>query len=109
MQLQDFQSIQGKVSFKIISGVNGESKGSSLKGGEGGILINGSGPSGKQGGSDGSAFGGTGYGAGGGGGGALYLHDGSVIYPGGTGAEGVVYIEMQHSGMFNSLCAQLAF
>ena len=107
--MQDFRSIQGEVSFKIISGVNGESKDSSLKGGEGGILINGSGPSGKQGGGDSSAFGGTGYGAGGGGGGAVYLHSGPLIYSGGMGAERVVYIEMQHSGIYNSLCAQSAF
>ena len=85
------------------------SNSSRLKGGEGGILINGSGPSGNKGGGSTSALGGIGYGAGGGGGGALYLHSGSLIYPGGMGAKGVVYVEMLHSGISYSICSQFVF
>ena len=47
---------------------------STVQGGEGGILINGSGPFGESGGGNIYAAGGVGYGAGGGAGGAVYLN-----------------------------------
>lgn len=71
-----------------------------MQGGEGGILINGSGPFGKGGGGNISAAGGAGYGAGGGAGGAIYLDSGPLIYSGGRGADGVVYLEVVDSGVF---------
>ena len=74
---------------------------STVRGGEGGILINGSGPSGEAGGGNISAAGGVGYGAGGGAGGAVYLNSGPLIYSGGRGADGMVYVEMVDSGAFH--------
>ena len=73
---------------------------STVQGGDGGILINGSGPSGEAGGGNISAAGGAGYGAGGGAGGAVYLLSGPLIYSGGRGADGVVYVEMVDAGTF---------
>lgn len=73
---------------------------STVQGGEGGILINGSGPFGESGGGNISAAGGAGYGAGGGAGGAVYLDSGPLIHSGGRGADGVVYVEMVDSGTF---------
>ena len=74
---------------------------STVRGGEGGILINGSGPFGEAGGGNISAAGGVGYGAGGGAGGAVYLNSGPLIYSGGRGADGMVYVEMVDSGAFH--------
>lgn len=73
---------------------------STVQGGEGGILIDGSGSLGEAGGGNISAAGGVGYGAGGGAGGAVYLDSGPLIYSGGRGAAGVVYVEMVDSGTF---------
>ena len=62
-------------------------------------MLNGRGPVGDSGSGNISAAGGAGYGAGGGAGGALYLRNGSVlIYSGGRGADGVLYLEMIHPG-----------
>lgn len=71
---------------------------STVRGGEGGILVNDSGPFGEFGGGNISAAGGAGYGAGGGAGGAVYSNSGPLIYSGGKGADGVVYVEMVDSG-----------
>lgn len=76
---------------------------STVQGGEGGILINSSGPFGEAGGGNISASGGVGYGAGGGAGGAVYLDSGPLIYSGGRGADGVVYVEMVDSGAFHDI------
>ena len=77
---------------------------STVQGGEGGILINGSGPFGEAGGGNISAAGGVGYGAGGGAGGAVYLDShGPLIYSGGRGADGMVYVEMVDSGAFHGI------
>lgn len=85
--------------IRSFSGANGKDF-SPVRGGEGGILIDSSGPSGEPGGGNISASGGAGYGAGGGGGGGVYLVGGSaLIYPGGTGADGAVYLEMVDSGV----------
>lgn len=84
-----------------ISGINGADvvlTTSSVQGGAGGILINGTGPAGDPGRGNISADGGTGYGAGGGAGGAIYVNSAPRIYPGGSGAHGVVYVEMVHPG-----------
>ena len=62
-------------------------------------MLNGRGPVGDSGSGNISAAGGAGYGAGGGAGGALYLGNGSVlIYSGGRGADGVIYLEMIYPG-----------
>ena len=76
---------------------------STVQGGEGGILINGSGPFGEAGGGNISAAGGVGYGAGGGAGGTVYLNSGPLIYSGGRGADGVIYVEMVNSGAFHEI------
>ena len=76
---------------------------STVQGGQGGYLINGTGPRGTQGESNNSASGGTGYGAGGGAGGAIYSGDSTKIFSGGNGADGVLYIELVNSGTFSLL------
>ena len=73
---------------------------STVQGGEGGVLINGTGLFGDPGGGNISATGGAGYGAGGGAGGAVYLMNDPLIYSGGNGADGVVYVEMVNPGNF---------
>ena len=71
---------------------------STVEGGKGGILINGTGPLADPGGGNISAAGGAGYGAGGGAGGAVYFVNGPLIYSGGNGTDGVVYVEMVDPG-----------
>ena len=76
-------------------------------GGAGGLLINGRGPTASIG-KDGGAYGGLGYGAGGGGG---YLNrtsdsNGWNYHPGGTGANGLVYVEWYWKGENRELLQQ---
>ena len=64
-------------------------------GGEGGVLIDGEGPTASQGSQSTSGLGGKGFGAGGGSGGQAF---GTPLYLGGNGAPGVVYIEVTRAG-----------
>ena len=67
-------------------------------GGEGGILINNTGPRAHSGGGNHSAQGGRGYGAGGGSGGIKWIPKDISRTFGGNGADGVVYVEMVSAG-----------
>ena len=84
-----FEQLKFFKHYKLTAG-NGGKYGGYGGGGGGGVLINGVGPKAGKGVGENGGLGGEGYGAGGGGGG---LNLGVTCYPGGAGADGMVYIE----------------